>query len=717
MKKIFVILFLLVTNVLTYSQKNDKYYNEIKETFWGDNDKFKNVIDIPEKWKNESAVIIAKEETHEYTKLGKVAVIKKSYIRRRIKLLDQASIKEFSEFTINEKMSEKKKGVLGDSDVLGIKIIKPNGTEFEIDTKSNIKVVDNTTKIAVPNLEVNDIIDVFYLKQESKYDIWALFIYDEITETLQDEYPIMNFKLAFSLGNNIYMNFNSFSGAPKLEKVENTKDKKINSHQLIAKDIEKYEDVSWYYPLLETPSYKYCIAFSKATNKKGRSYPLMSEDANNIKSTVTENEVSNLTKNIFKPLGNLEFIEEALKDKKFKDDEEKIRYVYYYIRYRYLTRSLESNNLSKSKSHYLGNYFLSRVDYFNLFMAFFKDNKIEYDFVIANKKSNGKLEDIFSYNDAEVFIRTKTKNPIYIDYYSPFSNIDEFDSEIEDTDAYLVSHKYGKEIFGSTKFKLPTSKAEDNLSKTITKFSLDNFEKIVINREFSIKGNLKYNEQVDKLNYYDYVQEDKEKYATKRDLNFTEKLQKDKVRNQEIEALEKKIKEVQQERLQKSIASEFDVKEVDNYTITIKNTGRYGKNSSFDYEESFEIKNELIKKAGENYIIEIGKILTSQREISEKEKDRKYNIYMPFPRSFENEIIFTIPDGYSAYGIEKLNSNVKNQTGEFVSKATVEGNKLIVSIKKTYNNSFEPNKNWNLMIEFLDAAFQFTQEKIILKKA
>ena len=109
-------------------------------------------------------------------------------------------------------------------------------------------------------------------------------------------------------------------------------------------------------------------------------------------------------------------------------------------------------------------------------------------------------------------------------------------------------------------------------------------------------------------------------------------------------------------------------------------------------------------------------MITSQIEIDKKEKDRKNNVYLAFPRTFENEITFEIPTGYVVSGIEKFNKSIVNETGEFVSRATITGNKVIVKTSKLYNNYFEPNKNWNKMILFLDAAYQFTQEKILLKK-
>ena len=182
-----------------------------------------------------------------------------------------------------------------------------------------------------------------------------------------------------------------------------------------------------------------------------------------------------------------------------------------------------------------------------------------------------------------------------------------------------------------------------------------------------------------------------------------------------MKALINKMKDTQKESFEKSIEGELDFL-VDDYSFKINNTGRYGKKSSFEMEEEFSIKDNLIKKAGDKYLIELGKLLTSQIEIDQKEKDRKNNIYSVYPRSYENEIILNIPVGYSVSGLEKFNKKVENETGGFTSTAEVKGNQLIVKTYKHYKNYFEPNANWNKMIDFLDAAYLFTQEKVLLKK-
>jgi hypothetical protein len=96
---------------------------------------------------------------------------------------------------------------------------------------------------------------------------------------------------------------------------------------------------------------------------------------------------------------------------------------------------------------------------------------------------------------------------------------------------------------------------------------------------------------------------------------------------------------------------------------------------------------------------------------------RTADIYMPYTRSFNEDVIITIPAGYTVEGLENLNKNITNQTGGFISEATLNGNQLVIKTQKWYIHNFEPAKNWDMMLEFLEAAYQFTQEKVLLKKA
>jgi hypothetical protein len=78
--------------------------------------------------------------------------------------------------------------------------------------------------------------------------------------------------------------------------------------------------------------------------------------------------------------------------------------------------------------------------------------------------------------------------------------------------------------------------------------------------------------------------------------------------------------------------------------------------------------------------------------------------------------VLAVPDGYSVKGLESLNRQVDNTCGTFVSTAVVEGNNLILDVKKIYKNGHFETGDWPQMVAVIDAAYNFSQAKIILKK-
>ena len=89
---------------------------------------------------------------------------------------------------------------------------------------------------------------------------------------------------------------------------------------------------------------------------------------------------------------------------------------------------------------------------------------------------------------------------------------------------------------------------------------------------------------------------------------------------------------------------------------------------------------------------------------------------MPFARSIQWQIRLQIPDGYTAEGISELNRKVENETGYFITEATSDGKTVTINVKKSYNHAFEPAGNWEKMLAFIDAANEWNNAKILLKK-
>src|SRR5687767_10549349 len=92
---------------------------------------------VPEKWKNESAVLLAlqREYISDYaTKLRGLSptkvFVQKLNIHFRIKVLDKAAVEDFSEIEFNNRTVKTNLfGKASEYRVIGIKVIKPNATE------------------------------------------------------------------------------------------------------------------------------------------------------------------------------------------------------------------------------------------------------------------------------------------------------------------------------------------------------------------------------------------------------------------------------------------------------------------------------------------------------------------------------------------------------------------------------------------------------------
>jgi len=123
-----------------------------------------------------------------------------------------------------------------------------------------------------------------------------------------------------------------------------------------------------------------------------------------------------------------------------------------------------------------------------------------------------------------------------------------------------------------------------------------------------------------------------------------------------------------------------------------------------------------LKKAGNNYIFEIGKLVGVQSSVNETERKRNADIYMPFARTLAHNIVVNIPAGYSVEGLEALQRDVNNETGYFKAKATLQGDKLFIEVTKQYSHNFDPAANWNKILAFMDAANDFTNVKVLLRK-
>ena len=142
--------------------------------------------------------------------------------------------------------------------------------------------------------------------------------------------------------------------------------------------------------------------------------------------------------------------------------------------------------------------------------------------------------------------------------------------------------------------------------------------------------------------------------------------------------------------------------------------GRSFKKPELMYKEVFQV-GEKIRKAGKKLLINLPGLMGSQLQIRKEERERNFDIDVRYPRKFRWQINLVIPAGYTAEGIEGLNSSIDNETGSFITSAKQEGSSISIDIQKIYKQKNIKKEKWPQMLEFIDAAYNFTHKLILLK--
>lgn len=722
LKKLTFLLILLYTGFsVTAQSKQERQYQEeaeeVKREIWDDKDAAFNITEVPAKYSSESAVILAmkfsmgadhsRRQEHLATTL-----------RERIKIQDKAALEEYSEFNIQKLRNSSWSRGFKLVSYMGIRITKPNGQQRDIDMNEAVNVKDDAgdkkQKIAISDLQVGDIID-YYMRINKD----ASTVPDPLDFSIGERYPILNFSLDIRISRKMGISWRYLND--KESELKRTKDEEGNNIFSITKqDIAKVTDERWLYEKRTLPTLRIAYARNGSTDVVNG----VNED--NIKEYLTYQVISVNTADY---TGSLQMMRKEFPKvkkhcqldmmKESLTQEQLTELIYYYIRYCTLYREYTISRIEVGQNR---KYYSPR-SHFVANAVRFMLNQYEIPCVLAAAvpRSEGTLNDAVSVNDLEYFIiaNPEGSKPIYCYMGSMFSFPGELPSSLEGQEAYTVA------VTGSKKEKensfkritLPFSKKEDNISaETLdVTFKADNLQQLDIERKISAKGQYRY-QYMDMLLYEDMLKQERDRVYTPtmldEDLNATGPYYKR--YNEYREAFSKARKEMQDVVID-NIKSDFSIKPTDTINYEITAQGLQHRQPPFAMNQRF-IMDGMVKKAGNNYIVDLGKLITGQIELTPEQRTRSYDINMSFARTVAYQITINIPEGYKLEGTDNLNRSVVNDAGSFSSSINMEGSKFVVTVRKSYNHAYEPAASWPQMISFLDAGADFNKQKILLKK-
>lgn len=717
MRKVsFILILVLAALQVVYAQRPSERRKQSLQTQADVNDDpYFEVKDVPEAHKKESAVVLAQHTGYAFNTEKSMLVVTETN-RKKIKLLDKAAVKEFSEFYYHSAPGYE----------IALSIEKPNGQKIEISGKDAVKVTTAVPeiyrtsyksdtweyyKVAVPNLEPGDILDYYTKVTESKTNYGTAQCFSPVRYHLNTNYTVLKQKIDFKVEKGFYVNARSLNGAPALvESAEASTDRRTTTYTVTDGIRPKVTSTLWVYQGLELPNIKFQVCFNQI-GKEDKTYFFLGKP-NEIKQSVKPEEIVDRVNYRYEYPPYLHtFIYNThafMKDnhKQVTDPEEYAKKAFYHLR-NVLLVNPTSPELKEVGS--------IRDDIFAIMLARVLDyKKIKYDLLVSVPRGYGTLNDIAIYDELTWFLKVGNTYIYNPDRYSVFG---EPDFTLQNTKALQITLDTNEKKRGYKEVTIPVTAHQDNSLQAKLDVKLSNtMDNMEINANYTATGLYKQNYIGSALAYLnlnetDYLAFGGQKPEEEKTRNKVKLAEYERKKQVEKEEAEKNTKEAMKELL------EEEFKNVVAYnSFKLEKDGRSDAQKELVFSESY-VLGDLVKKAGPNYIVELGTLLGSQVEILEEDKERKYDVNIAFAKSIKRQIVLTIPAGYQLEGISELNFNVDNAAGSFISKARLEGDKLIVDTEKNYKKIHVKKEDWNQMIAFLDAAYNFTQKKVILKRA
>lgn len=694
---------------------NKKRAEEVKALMWGNTDKDFQVTQIPDKWKDEQAVILAKSNVLYFRKDAIISNLNYDrFTHVRVKLLSSKAIEEYAQFTLQ---GGSPMGSNRLNSYAGFKIVKQDGSQLEVPMSEAVKeketyngMQQESYKLAIPNLSVGDILDYYIVKEENISLMGAKYYsFDPVLFQLHSEYPIIKQKISFEVLRRCYINLKSLNGAPSFKLTQGEDDRSFYS--LEDTNRESVKEIRWLLPYRELPTIKFKVTYASPM-MAGR-LPLFIGEPGVLKSKVDTEEIKDLLGSYYEYVTaygtnpSFTHIRNYL-GKKFKNVRDKdvlAREAYYALRNYEFADGVEERVLNDFEPSSAVNKDII------LLSSFYKSKDIPHEFIIGIPREVSPLSDLIFENEMSFMLKVNTPKPFYVGRFDANSMIGEIDTDLQGETVYSGLGTTNPSKWYLQKITIPVVEAKVN--RLVTTYSLD-FTDLsegvasVQARKLATGVSRIFYQNI-LTDFYSYKEEERVKFEMKEAKNFEKKF--GKKRSEFMAGRPEKFKT----RLKESMEGEFDVPMEDISEPTVVQLGRWHDKPEFIFDFSFTLKG-LTKRAGPNYLVSVGKLIESQVNIAEEEKDRKYNAYLPAARTFDYEVKVKIPAGYKVTGADKLNTKVENKYGSFVSTATIEGDQLVIKASKIYTTNFVKKEDWKLLVDFVKAAYDFTNLQVVFEK-
>lgn len=712
-KVIRVVFSILLVQLFTLSVNADekadylKLAQKVRQEVWSSTPADFQKRTVPDRYKNASAVILSyyRELSTDYYRKATADLVLNLRLTRQIdctdmermliQINDKKALKDYSEFTFKTKSRKWTWGYHHKTQtVLGIRVIKKNGNVQEVslddyvDVKEGKNDKDLSQKIAVPGLEVGDCIDVFSLDQIDTQEQQL----DPFYFVLRQDEPVLYTKVHCVLDQSLATVYRTMNGAPDFTQTTD-KDKNAVLDMVMDKPMDAESSI-WYNPLEQSPFIEMYITPTKskvavvenAMRKKGVRgnpdvTPILQDDWKLLK--------SNVSKGGYSPAGLPSTYKSVFKSAKKEgmSAEEKADRIY----------SFEYVSWGASQ----------RV--FNTVANYLRKLGVEIEMGITTPFGALPVDKLINYNSTSWFFRLKGTDV----YYFP-GTYPKVASEIP----YIYQGRKAYMQDSEEQITIPVSQAEDNKSVNDMVVKLDG-TKLDISRKVTYSGEQKMYGQslVSPDNtlfgssqleaYWRYLKyDDKDPYSC-----YTKK------ESAELKGAFNEFRKNAIDPFKAEISSYHDGDPVQVSGYGVDCVGIRRDSSNFVYHVDY-VMDGMVKRAGNNYLLSVGKLIGSSLKLEGKDRERIDDVWRKMAFVDEWNIEIPLPQGYkvSAEALKKIETSVANECGEFTVKATAGNESVKVYVRKCFAHRVEPVSNWSKQLALVDACSAFADKQMVIAK-
>ena len=712
-KVIRVVFSILLVQLFTLSVNADekadylKLAQKVRQEVWSSTPADFQKRTVPDRYKNASAVILSyyRELSTDYYRKATADLVLNLRLTRQIdctdmermliQINDKKALKDYSEFTFKTKSRKWTWGYHHKTQtVLGIRVIKKNGNVQEVslddyvDVKEGKNDKDLSQKIAVPGLEVGDCIDVFSLDQIDTQEQQL----DPFYFVLRQDEPVLYTKVHCVLDQSLATVYRTMNGAPDFTQTTD-KDKNAVLDMVMDKPMDAESSI-WYNPLEQSPFIEMYITPTKskvavvenAMRQKGVRgnpdvTPILQDDWKLLKSYVS--------KGGYSPAGLPSTYKSVFKSAKKEgmSAEEKADRIYSF--------EYVSGGASQRAFNTVANY-LRKLG-------------VEIEMGITTPFGALPVDKLINYNSTSWFFRLKGTDV----YYFP-GTYPKVASEIP----YIYQGRKAYMQDSEEQITIPVSQAEDNKSVNDMVVKLDG-TKLDISRKVTYSGEQKMYGQslVSPDNtlfgssqleaYWRYLKyDDKDPYSC-----YTKK------ESAELKGAFNEFRKNAIDPFKAEISSYHDGDPVQVGGYGVECVGIRRDSSNFVYHVDY-VMDGMVKRAGNNYLLSVGKLIGSSLKLEGKDRERIDDVWRKMAFVDEWNIEIPLPQGYkvSAEALKKIETSVANECGEFTVKATAGNESVKVYVRKCFAHRVEPVSNWSKLLALVDACSAFADKQMVIAK-